>query len=203
MNPDMESFAVRYAEFSEGELYLLAHDYASLTEPAQAALRAEFANRNLEPPDAPPVPEPKPKPTFVKPVTIRRYRDLSEALVARSVLEAAEIPAFLAEENIARLEWQLTNFLGGIRLQVDAPDAEAATELLNQSVPESIPFAPETEYEQPQCPVCHSIDITFEGHDRRAALLAVSALSVPLPLGRETWLCNACNTRWQDTDDLT
>ena len=45
-----EEFAKRYAEMSEVELMELAQDYDSLTEVAKAALRAEFARRNLEPP---------------------------------------------------------------------------------------------------------------------------------------------------------
>jgi hypothetical protein len=69
-------------------------------------------------------------------VTLRRYRDLSEAIVARSMLEAAGIAAWLRDENLVRLEWQISNFIGGIRLQVDLSEAEAAEELLSQPIPE-------------------------------------------------------------------
>lgn len=50
--------------------------------------------------------------------TIRRFRDLSEAIVARSLLESGGIEAYLCDENLVRLDWQISNFIGGIRLQV-------------------------------------------------------------------------------------
>jgi hypothetical protein len=49
-------------------------------------------------------------------VTLRRYRDLSEAIVARAVVESAGIYCFLKDENFVRLDWQMSNLLGGIRL---------------------------------------------------------------------------------------
>jgi hypothetical protein len=48
--------------------------------------------------------------------TIRRCRDLSEAIVARSLLESSGIDVNLCDENLVRLDWQVSNFIGGIRL---------------------------------------------------------------------------------------
>lgn len=64
------------------------------------------------------------------PVTIRRYRDLPEALVARSMLEAFGIAAFLCDENFVRIDWRLSAFIGGMRLQVSEVDQADARELL-------------------------------------------------------------------------
>ena len=63
-------------------------------------------------------------------VTIRQFRDMSEALFAQGCLNANGIEAFLADLNVARLEWPLAT--RGIRLQVNAEDAEAATTLLDE-----------------------------------------------------------------------
>lgn len=63
-------------------------------------------------------------------VTIRQFGDISEALLAKGCLESAGIECFLADENIARLEWPLSR---GMRLQVSPTDAEAALELLNSA----------------------------------------------------------------------
>jgi hypothetical protein len=134
-------------------------------------------------------------------VTIRRYRDLSEAIVARSMLEAAGMEVFLQDENLVRLDWQVSNFIGGIRLQVPASDSAAATELLDQPIPASDEIPGQLDFEQPTCPHCHSTDVTFTGSDRRAAMLSTFTLGIPLPLGTPSWLCNVCNTRWQTTDD--
>jgi hypothetical protein len=134
-------------------------------------------------------------------VTVRRYRDLSEAIVAKSLLESAGIPAWIRDENVARLEWQYSNLLGGLRLQVRADQESAAEEILAQPMPETIAFDAQEKFEQPKCPVCGSIDIAYEGASRKAALLSVSALAVPLPLGATSWTCHACGARWHDSED--
>jgi hypothetical protein len=63
-------------------------------------------------------------------VTIRQFGNMSEALLAQGFLHSAGIESFLADANIARVEWPLSR---GLRLQVDAEDAGAAIELLEQS----------------------------------------------------------------------
>jgi hypothetical protein len=67
-----------------------------------------------------------PVPTLV---TIREFGDMSEALLAQGCLESAGIETFLADANIARLEWRVSR---GTRLQVHASDVEAALALLDQ-----------------------------------------------------------------------
>jgi hypothetical protein len=195
-----ESFANPYTDLSREQLLRLARDYDSLNDDAQSALRTEFARREMQPPlvdDGEDV--------SVKLVTIRRYRDLSEAIVARSLLESSGMRVELRDENLVRLDWQVSNFIGGIRLQVEESDAAAATELLDQPVPETIEFAgpfdaSNPEFAQPHCPSCGSLEITFEGASRGAALTSLYVLGLPLPTGPETWLCASCGARWEDTE---
>jgi len=198
MATEQNEFVVRYTVMGDAELLEVARDYDSLTEPAQVALRAEFARRGMEAPliegseaDAA---------EHRKLVTLRRYRDLSEAIVARGMLESAGITVYLQDENLVRLDWQVSNFIGGIRLQVEESDAAAGLELLDQPVPESIPFAGWCEFEQPTCPKCRSVEITFEGAERGAALTGLWVMGLPLPTGRETWCCGSCGARWEDAD---
>ncbi len=188
-------FPERYAALNTAELLATARDYDSLTDPAQSALRAEFAKRGLEAP----LVEESDAPTSRKLVTLRRYRDLSEAIVARGMLESAGITVYLQDENLVRLDWQVSNFIGGIRLQVEESDGEAGMELLEQPVPESIPFASFGDFEQPTCPRCGSVEITFEGASRAAALAGLYAIGLPLPTGVETWRCESCGARWEDS----
>jgi hypothetical protein len=70
-------------------------------------------------------------------VTVRTFRDLPAAMVAKSVLEAAEIPCFLADANTIRIDWLLSNAIGGIKLRVREDDAAEANEILNQEMPEA------------------------------------------------------------------
>ncbi len=183
----------------DAELLQLGQSYDSLTAPAQAALRSEFAKRNMEPPL---IEEDEPTPALRNLLTVKRYRDLSEAIVARSMLASADIPAWLRDENLGRLDWQLSNFIGGLRLQVEAKDSEQALALLTSGTPEFIKLEDDTEFEQPHCPVCDSTLISFEGAYRGAALASLYLLSLPAPLGKKTWICDACGARWeQDEDD--
>ena len=203
MFPDTEdlgakAFRDRYAAMSEGELLATARDYDTLREAAQEALRAELQSRRMEPPlieDGDEEP-----PAEGKLVTVRRYRDLSEAIVARAVIEAAGLPCFLQNENIVRLDWQISNFIGGIRLQVAESDAAVAEEILSAPVPASIAMEGEPDYIQPRCPRCDSLDISFEGAGRGAALAALYLFSLPAPRGEKRWMCHNCGLLWADDE---
>src|SRR5271156_1442140 len=133
MQLDPEDIAEGYSKMVEAELLELAQSYDSITDAAQAALRAEFARRDLEPPILDDAEDAAPEQRNL--VTLCRYRDLSEAIVARTFLESAGIYVFLRDENLVRLDWQVSNFIGGIRLQVEAKDEAGAAELLRQSIP--------------------------------------------------------------------
>ena len=196
MPPNREDFAANYAQLGEPALMDLARAYDTLTGPAQAALRAEFLRRRLEPPLIDDTPDPGDQSRRL--VTVQRYRDLSEAIVARSYLESAGIEVYLFDENLVRLDWQISNFIGGIRLQVAERDAPAALDLLTQPVPDRIAFGGPADFAQPHCPVCGSAEITFEGSSRGAALAGLYVLSLPLPLGAETWRCDDCGAHWED-----
>ena len=183
---------------SELELQDLLADWHSLVPEARSALAAEFDSRNLKF-EVPPTPVDSSS-GFRELVTIRRYRDLSEALVARAVVESAGIFCFLKDENFARLEWQISNLIGGIRLQVDVQDVEAAEAILSQPIPDEISIPDQPGFIQPRCPRCTSTDITWERQGRKAALASLYLFSLPLPRGSESWHCNSCDLRWAEDD---
>ena len=196
MKPSPEDLATHYAQMSETELMELARSYDGLLEIAQVALRAEFARRGLEPPlvEEPEVPEFRPL------VTVRLYRDLTEAFVGRSLLESAGIPAWIADENLVRMVWFYSNLVGGMRLQVDERNEAAALEILQQGVPETITYGQEEAYVQPTCPKCGSAEITLgSGTERGWSLVALYTLAIPVPQRDAAWHCEACGAQWVDT----
>jgi hypothetical protein len=193
------TFADLYRPMSESELQDLLSDWHFLVPEARVALAAEFAARNLafsEPPQ--PVDD---SPEFRELVTICRYRDLSEAIVARAVIQSAGIFCFLKDENLVRLDWQVSNFIGGIRLQVAAADVKVAEAILSQPIPDTFSIPDQPGFVQPRCPRCTSTDITWERQGRKAALASLYLFSLPLPRGSESWLCNSCDLRWVDDDN--
>ncbi len=183
---------------SDQELQNLRADWHSLVPEARTALVAELASRNLD--FIAPLPPVDDSPEFRELVTVRRYRDLSEAIVARAVVESAGIFCFLKDENLVRLDWQVSNFIGGIRLQVAAVDFEAASDILSQPIPNEISIPDQPGFLQPRCPRCTSTDITWERQGRKAALASLYLFSLPLPRGSESWHCDSCDLRWTDDE---
>ena len=120
--------------------------------------------------------------------------------MARAVIESTGIFCFLKDENLVRLDWQVSNFIGGIRLQVAVPDIEAAEAILSQPIPNEFSIPDQPGFSQPRCPRCTSTDITWERQGRKAALASLYLFSLPLPRGSESWHCDSCDLRWTDDD---
>jgi hypothetical protein len=131
--------AQHYAALSDGELQQLASETESLTEEARAALALEMSRRNIptekkgEADDS----ASGGRPELRDLLTIRQFRDLPEALLAKSVLESAGIECFLGDYNLIRMDWLWSNLLGGIKLRVRQEDALVASRLLEGVNPAS------------------------------------------------------------------
>jgi hypothetical protein len=124
---EQRRLASLYRGMSDEELLQLSADADTLTDAAFEALEDEMDRRHLE---------------FASPgaerqgfearelVTIARFRDLPAALVAKTALESAGIECFLNDANLVRMDWFISNALGGMRLRVSAEDASAAWRIL-------------------------------------------------------------------------
>lgn len=129
-------------------------------------------------------------------VTIRRFRDLPEALIAKGSLDSSGIDSVLVNENLVRLDWFWSNLMGGVQLQVEPEEADAANEILNQPIPENFDVTGVGEFDQPRCPKCNSLDTNFQELDP-AAYLSL-AVNVPIPFHRRAWRCRECGAEWED-----
>jgi hypothetical protein len=193
--------AANYAGMTDGELQKLAQHAESLTELACDALEDELDRRNLEFNDNDladdSAPEPRPTMEVRELVTIRQFRDLPEALLAKGSLESAGIECFLADENLVRLDWFISNFIGGIKLNVRPADEANARKLLDEPILEGIYVQGVGLYEQPRCPKCQSLDVNFQELDRPIAYMS-AFLHVPIPVQRPAWHCHGCDAEWED-----
>jgi len=185
-----------YAAMTDGELQCLARNPEALTEVAWEMLEEELDRRYLEIPvdDTPP----KEELDLRRLVTIRQFRDLPEALLAKGSLESAGIECFLRDDNMVRLDWLISNFIGGVKLCVQPEDAEKAKSLLDEPILEGLYVQGIGLYEQPRCPKCDSLDVSFRELDP-AAYLSL-AVRVPIPFQREGWRCRTCNAEWEDDE---
>jgi len=202
MSPTSVEIAAHFAAMDNAALLTLAKERDDLTVQSEHLLLAELARRHLPPPPLTPHPLPHPnQPAYDAQtwVTVERFRDLSSGIVARGALQAAAIPCFLRDENTVRLDWQISNFIGGMRLQVPAPEVDNAREILAGLVLTDEP-ASDTGIALPDehCPHCGSTDIERRQHYRGASFLTVLLYQLPLRKGPPTWHCNTCSAGWPD-----
>ena len=112
--------------------------------------------------------------------------------MAKGSLEASGIECFLMDENMVRMDWFISNGLGGVKLVVGREDAEAATALLDDPVPETLDVEGVGEYVQPRCPECQSLDVSYTS----------AWIGLPIPLHDRSWTCRTCGHHWEDSDPI-
>lgn len=193
---ERQRLASLYASMEDAELQEIATRPESLTDVARNVLRSEMSKRGM-----PPLPETSKLDAPKKsdpPVMIRRYQDLPEALLSKSILESAGIESFLGDENLVRIDWFYSNLVGGIKLLVRAEDAETAIKLLAQETPEKFNVDGVGEYEQPRCPRCKSLDVAFDELNKRIAYGGMLFAGLPITITSNHWKCHSCGYEWDD-----
>jgi Putative prokaryotic signal transducing protein len=132
-------------------------------------------------------------------ITVARFRDVHEAILAKGKLESAGISAWLADENMVRMDWFWSNAIGGIRLGVRTKDVADALEVLESGPVESLPDESGEVMMQPRCPECGALEVSFGRHDSGMKLFLLWVWSLPLPSFRSPyWRCSKCGARWVD-----
>jgi hypothetical protein len=199
---ERQRLTATYAAMTDGELQRLAQSADSLTELAWEALEDELDRRHLKYPDDAAceyaVTEHRQELELQQLVTVRQFRDLPEALLAKGCLESVGIECFLGDDNLVRLDWFISNFIGGIKLKVKVGDAENAQKILDEPILEGLYVQGVGLYEQPRCPICQSLDVNFQPLDRPIAYMS-AFLRVPLPVQRPAWHCRSCDAEWEDS----
>jgi hypothetical protein len=133
-------------------------------------------------------------------IVLRRFRDQPDAFLSRSLLDSAEIECYLADENTIRMDWFWSNLLGRIKLCVRKADADTASSLLGQNVPEKFDVEGLGEYQQPRCPKCLSLEVSFQGFNKPVDYARV-VLGGPLSLHRSLWECDSCGHQWPESSE--
>ena len=130
---ETQRLAQRYSQMTDGELQEISADRVDLTDSGRSALLAEMQRRGLAETTA--TPNGYDEVEFRDLITARRFRGLSEALIAKGSLDSAGIESFLVDDNMGRIF--VPTFTGGVRLQVRPEDLDAVNEILNEPAPES------------------------------------------------------------------
>lgn len=220
-----------YSRQMDGWLEQIATQAAGMTDLAREVLTEELLRRGLEvellqvaraenvaaptdpaPEEPPPTEEPSLPGEFDTSslMTIRAFRDLPEAWLAKGSLASAGIDSFLEDETMVRMEWFWSNLLGGIKLLVGREDAEVSEQILSQSIPENLYVEGVGNYRQPRCPNCLSADVSFEELYKPVAYGSLYLLFfhlvplIPFPvhrIHRQGWFCRSCSSSWQQDSD--
>ena len=64
-------------------------------------------------------------------ITVATFSKPEEAHLLRSQLESAGIPAFVKDEMTVQMYWLYSDAIGGVRVQIDENDLEAARAFFN------------------------------------------------------------------------
>lgn len=118
-----------YGAMTEEELKEIAKREGSLTDVARDVIRAELLRRGLK---VEQLTESTVGDSEMKLAKIRDFAFVPDALVAKSILDSAGIKCFLSDENTIRIDWLLSNLLGGVKLWVRQEDVETAMKLLKE-----------------------------------------------------------------------
>lgn len=186
-----------YAAMSDEELESIAQESAELTELARAALRSERDRRGLQFNIAEAGDGSGDAMDWEDLVVIKQFRDLPEALLAKGSLESAGIECFLVDDNMVRMDWFISNLLGGAKLCVRPEDADAAFDLLEQPIPADFDVEGVGNFEQPVCPQCGSVNVSYESLNKPASY-ATAWAGIPIPVPRKRWKCQNCGHTWKE-----
>ena len=188
---DIQRFAKTYAAKHDDELIELAEDSDSLTDAARTALDAELARRNisLALEDGGNAASPASNSTeggAIDPqnlVIVATFRDLPPALIAKNVLDTAGIRNFLIDATTIRIDWFLSNAIGGVKLGVERKDLDAAKQALDGGM-ETVELPEDEEVLLPHCPRCMSPTVEEQKLD-------------PARANYTAWHCDDCGTLWE------
>ncbi len=136
---ERQRLARLYLSLTDGELLKLAREEEGLTDIARSVLWEELSRRELNASRAAEHShEPESGINLRQLVAVRQFRDMPDALLAKGLLESAGIECFFGDDNIVRLDWFISNLVGGVKLLVKQEDAALAREILDH--PHSGPF---------------------------------------------------------------
>lgn len=130
--------------------------------------------------------------------TVATFTSPWEAQLAKAALESEGIEATIADENLIRLYWAISNAIGGVKVQVRQDDLERARDLLANLEPLSeLYLVTDDDEASRRCPECRSENVEFERWSRRGFVGSWILLGVPVPIPTRRWRCRNCGFAWR------
>jgi len=133
-------------------------------------------------------------------ITVATFSQGVDAHLARTRLEAEGIHCIVSDEFLVRVNWLLSNAVGGVKLMVPAWEAERAREILRPKPRLVVAADPnERDPDEPDliCPRCHSYDVYYHRFNKRIANLVVLFFGFTVPWLSRKWICKQCDYQWR------
>jgi len=141
-------------------------------------------------------------------VTVATYREMSDAVVAKSKLDAAGIHCVLSTAPDPRPAGRTADSPGmdgfrarasdDVHLQVHEEDAETATQILTGATDDE-EF--DDLLEEPECPSCGSMDLHYhDGKHWRPWVGVFVAGEQTVASHKREWRCDECGATWTEDE---
>lgn len=134
-------------------------------------------------------------------ITVATFSQPVEAHLARTKLESEGIVCMVSDEYLVRVNWLLSNAVGGVKLLVPPWDAERARAILRPR-PRLVVVAGDDAHRaegegEMICPNCRSYDVYYTRFSRRAAGVFMLVFGFIVPWLNRRWLCKQCGYQWK------
>ncbi|HEU4365380.1 MAG TPA: DUF2007 domain-containing protein [Candidatus Krumholzibacteria bacterium] len=132
-------------------------------------------------------------------VTVASFSQPIEAHLARTKLESEGIPCVVGDENLVRVDWLLSNAVGGVKLKVPPYVADQARDVLRPR-PHLVMVAADDEPSDGEmiCPRCRSYDVYYQRFSQRLAGVFILLFGFLVPWRDRRWSCKQCGYEWKE-----
>ena len=132
-------------------------------------------------------------------IAVASFSQPVQAHLARTKLESEGIPCVVGDEHRIRVDWFLSNAVGGVKLMVPRSEVERARDALRPR-PHLVVVADRDDSDGEMiCPRCHTDDVYYSRYNRRVAGIFILLLGILFPWRDRRWACTQCGYEWKET----
>ncbi len=132
-------------------------------------------------------------------IAVASFSQPVEAHLARTKLESEGIPCVVGDEHLVRVDWFLSNAVGGVKLMVPRSEVERARDALRPR-PRLVVVSDRGEPVDGEmiCPRCRSDDVYYSRYNLRMAGIFILLLGFLIPWRDRRWACTQCGYQWKE-----
>ncbi len=134
-------------------------------------------------------------------IAVASYSQPVQAHLARTRLEAEGIPCVVGDEHLVRVDWLLSNAVGGVKLMVPRAEIERARDALRPRPRLVVVHGRGDENDGEMiCPRCRCDDVYYSRYSRRVAGIFILLLGFLIPWRHRHWACTQCGYEWKESN---